>query len=134
MLVRYHNEEAGPLSFSLSAHSARAGWNNIYAGELEETGYLLTVHIEDRDTFGEYSYQVFRLGRKGQIRQIAGSSFRFYENRTGYDEELFRRWCGNLEVWLAHSHLLLSSQEGELRTDPVSDADRYSFQTLKPDL
>ncbi len=134
VLVRYHNEEAGPLSFSLSAHSARAGWNNIYAGELEETGYLLTVHIEDRDTFGEYSYQVFRLGRKGQIRQIAGSSFRFYENRTGYDEELFRRWCGNLEVWLAHSHLLLSSQEGELRTDPVSDADRYSFQTLKPDL
>ena len=134
VLIRYNNEEAGQFSFSLSAHSARAGWNNIYAGELEETGYLLTVHIEDRDTFGEYSYQVFRLGREGQIRQIAGSSFRFYESRTGYDEELFRRWCGNLEVWLAHSHLLLSSQEGELRTDPVSDAERYSFQTLKPDL
>ena len=134
VLVRYHDDEAGQLSFSLSAHSSRAGWNNIYAGELDETGYLLTVHIENRDTFGEYSYQVFRLSDEGQIRQIAGSSFRFYESHDGYDEELFRRWCGNLEVWLANSHLLLSSQEGGLRTDPVSDAERYNFQTLNPRL
>ncbi len=132
VLVRYNNEEAGQLSFSLSAHCARAGWNNIYAGELDETGYLLTVHVENRETFGEYSYQVFRLGSEGQTRQIAGSSFRFYENRVGFDEDLFRRWCGHLDIWLANSHLLLSSQEGELRTDPVSDAERYSFQTLDP--
>ena len=130
--IHYGSEDAGDLVYSLSAHYARAGWNNIYVGELDETGYLLTVHIENRDVFGEYSYQVFRLGEEGQIRQIAGSSFRFMQDRVAYNEDAFRQWCRNLETWLLNSRLLLSTQEGEMRTEPVSDADRYSFQTLRP--
>ena len=115
------------------AHQARAGWNNVYIGEAEGTGYILTVHIEDRDTYGAYGYQVYRLGEAGEIRQIAGSSFDFGEN-VSYDDELFRTWADHLSYYLANSHLVLSTQEGEIRTERVSEADRYNYETLKREL
>lgn len=38
---------------------------------------------------------------------------------------------GQEEAALENSHLLLSTQEGELRTEPVSDADKYNYGTLR---
>lgn len=112
------------------AHHARAGWANFYAGELEGTPYLLSVHIEDRDDYGEYWYQVFRLDADGTPRQIAGSDFQWGGNYS-YDDDLFHEWADRLENYLAHSRLLLSSQDGELRTEDVSEADRYNYETLR---
>lgn len=125
----------GNLLGSEFAHISRAGWNNIYVGEAEGTGYILTVHIEDRDTYGNYGYQVYRfaenrLTEAGEIRQIAGSSFDFGENYR-YDDEMFRAWAERLSYYLENSHLVLSSQEGEIRTERVSEADKYNYETLR---
>ena len=35
-----------------------------------------------------------------------------------------------MTAWLEDCHLLLSTQECEVRTDKVSDADRYNYDTL----
>ena len=112
------------------AHSARAGWNNVYIGDAGGVNYILTVHIEDRDTYGSYGYQVYRLEEDGQMRQIAGSRFDFGGNYR-YDDEMFRTWADNLTYYLTNSHLVLSSQEGEIRTETVSEADKYNYETLR---
>lgn len=124
-------DEKGQILYAESAHHARSGWNNIYLGEAEGVPYLLKLHIENRDTYGEYGYQVFRLGEGGEILQIAGTCFEFGDGRVPYEEEAFKAWAGNLTYYLEHSHLLLSSQEGEIRTEPVSEADKYSYETLR---
>ena len=124
---------AGNVLGTEFAHISRAGWNNIYIGEAEGMGYILTVHIEDRDTYGNYGYQVYRLGEAGEIRQIAGSSFDFGDPYR-YDDEMFHAWADNLAYYLENSHLVLSSQDGEIRTERVSEADRYNYETLKREL
>lgn len=123
-------DAAGNVLGTEFAHISRAGWNNIYIGEAEGMGYILTVHIEDRDTYGNYGYQVYRLGEAGEIRQIAGSSFDFGDPYR-YDDEMFHAWADNLAYYLENSHLVLSSQDGEIRTERVSEADRYNYETLK---
>ena len=126
-------DAAGNVLGTEFAHISRAGWNNIYIGEAEGMGYILTVHIEDRDTYGNYGYQLYRLGEAGEIRQIAGSSFDFGDPYR-YDDEMFHAWADNLAYYLENSHLVLSSQDGEIRTKRVSEADRYNYETLKREL
>ncbi len=65
-----------------------------------------------------------------EIRQIAGSRFEFGENLR-YADEMFHAWADDLSFYLANSHLLLSSQDGEIRTEKVSEADRYNYETLR---
>ena len=77
----------------------------------------MRVHIEDRDTYGSYDYQVFRLGEHGEILQIAGSSLTFDDDRIPYDEEIAGEWMAQMNAYLDRSHLLLSTQEGEVRTE-----------------
>jgi beta-lactamase regulating signal transducer with metallopeptidase domain len=115
-IVLFKNE-AGELLYSEGAHTARAGWNNIYLGEQDGTPFLMRVHIEDRDTYGGYDYQVFRLGEKGEILQIAGSSFSYGDDWIPYDEEIADAWMAQMNAYLDHSQLLLSTQDGEVRTE-----------------
>lgn len=146
-VVLFKNKN-GEVLGSEFAHAARAGWNNIYVGDAEGVNYILTVHIEDRDIYGEYSYQVYRLGESrfeegngrddlftetGEIRQIAGSRFEFGDSYR-YDDEMFRAWADDLTYYLKNSHLVLSSQEGEIRTETVSEADKYNYGTLRREL
>jgi hypothetical protein len=44
---------------------------------------------------------------------------------------MFHAWADDLSFYLANSHLLLSSQDGEIRTEKVSEADRYNYETLR---
>lgn len=146
-VVLFKNKN-GEVLGSEFAHAARAGWNNIYIGDADGVNYILTVHIEDRDTYGEYSYQVYRLGEgrfeessgrddlfteTGEIRQIAGSRFEFGDSYR-YDDEMFHAWADDLAYYLKNSHLVLSSQEGEIRTETVSEADKYNYGTLRREL
>ena len=76
---------------------------------------------------------MYRLDEEGGIRQIAGSGFDFdfTENSAiTYDDELFREWMAGMTPWLENSHLILSSQEGEVRTEKISEADKYSYSAL----
>lgn len=115
-IVLFKNE-AGDILYSEGAHTTRAGWNNIYLGEQDGMPFLMRVHIEDRDTYGSYDYQVFRLGEHGEILQIAGSSLTFDDDRIPYDEEIAGEWMAQMNAYLDRSHLLLSTQEGEVRTE-----------------
>ena len=127
VMIRDNN---GNLLCTISAHISRAGWNNIYLGEMEGTPYLLEVHIEDRELYGGYDYRTFRLGESGEWRYIADSTFEFGDY-YGYDDDLFHIWADKLEYYLANSRLLLSTQEGEVRTEAVSEADKYNYETLR---
>lgn len=129
-IVFFNSADGTPL-YSDSAHVSRAGWNNIYLGERDGNGFIMTVHIEDRDMYGEYDYYVFRLSEEGEIRQIAGSSFTFDDDRIPYDDALFAAWAEKLEGYLADSYLLLSTQDGELRTEHICEAGKYNYETLK---
>ena len=115
-IVLFKNEN-GDILYSEGAHVSRAGWNNIYLGELDGTPFLMRVHIEDRDTYGGSDYQVFRLGENGEILQIAGSSFSFDQDLIPYDEESFHQWEAQMDTYLNNCRLLLSTQDGEMRTE-----------------
>ena len=119
----------GKILHSEFAHIARAGWNNIYLGSIEGSDYLMTFHHEDRDDFGGYSYEVFRVDENGEIMQIAGSSFEWGGTYT-YDDELFRQWVEGLEYYMENSRLILSSQEGEVHTKAKSE-EVYNYETLR---
>jgi hypothetical protein len=129
--VQVKNDQ-GQLLYSEGAHCARAGWNNIYLGEKDGTAYLMTLHIENRDTYGSYGYQVFRLGENGQVLQIAGSDFEFDADRITYDDSLFQQWADTMTGYLENCQLLLSSQEGELSTEQDSPAEVYNYLSLIP--
>ena len=89
----------------------------------------MNLWIEDRDDYGEYSYCVYRLSAEGEILLIAGSSFE-WGLRMEYQDVFFQAWMNRLTYYLEHSHLILSSQEGELRTEQVSETDVYNYETL----
>ena len=119
-LVLLKNRD-GELLYSMSAHTSRAGWNSIYLGTDGENDFIMTIHAEDRDTYGEYRYQVFRLGAYGQILQAAGSSFSWnLEENSRPNEENLRQWTDGLRQYLENSRLLLSTQDGEIRTSGTS--------------
>lgn len=124
----------GRLLCTQDAHIARAGWNNIYLGETQGTAFIMNISIEDRWDYGQYCYWVYRLDENGGIRQIAGSEFNFAlpetENTIKYDDALFKEWVDGMTVWLENSHLILSSQDGEIRTEKISEADKYNYDTL----
>lgn len=124
-------DKDGAILHNEFAHDARAGWNNIYIGKIEGKPFLLTVTIEDRDTYGDYYYRAFRLGEQGEIKLIASSRFEFGKP-IKYNKKLFRKWSSELEYYLKASTLLLSTQEGSVRTEHVSEADKYNFWTLQP--
>lgn len=124
----------GRLLFTQDAHIARAGWNNIYLGEVQGTAFIMNISIEDRWDYGQYGYWVYRLDENGGIKQIAGSEFNFTlpetEDTIKYDDALFKEWVDGMSSWLENSHLILSSQEGEIRTEKISEADKYNYDTL----
>ncbi|MDE5933304.1 MAG: hypothetical protein K2H40_12625, partial [Lachnospiraceae bacterium] len=118
-IVRVQNA-AGDTLCTVSANISRAGWNNIYMGYLgsrDGSGFIMTIHVEDRVDYGEYDYYVFRLSEDGEIRQLAGSSFSFDNRSIPYDDALLREWTENLGAYMETCGLLLSTQDGVLRTE-----------------
>lgn len=122
-------DAAGEVIYGEDAHTARAGWNNIYLCEAEGEKYLLTVHIEDREDYGEYSYQVFRFNTEGQGQTLCGSFFA-WGSPFVYDDAKFQEWIADMEFYLENSELLLSSQDGELVTGADSFAQEYNYENL----
>lgn len=123
-------DASGKLLWAEELGVARAGWGNIYFGELDGMGYILKLYIEDREDAGEYGYEVFRLAREdGCAAQIAGSTFE-WGNGYVYDDGLLGEWVSGMERYLENSRLLLSTQDGEIRTERGSEANQYHYETL----
>ena len=123
----------GKLLYVQDAHVSRAGWNNIYVGENEEGAFILNVYVEDRWDFGAYGYWVYRLDANGEVQMLEGSVFAFEfgpNSHLIYDDDMFKEWIAPMENHLADSHLLLSTQEGELNTEAMSELDKYNYETL----
>ena len=102
----------GNLLFHEFAHAARAGWNNIF---LSEDDFFVKVHMEDRDTFGEYSYEVYRVVGENEIQILAKDSFSFDFEREPVDSQDVWEFFDTLYLYLERSRLLLTTQEGELK-------------------
>ncbi len=47
-----------------------------------------------------------------------------------YDDEIFKEWADGMTSRPENCHLILSTQEGELRTEKVAEADKYNYKTL----
>ncbi|MDE7045596.1 MAG: hypothetical protein K2O97_11415 [Acetatifactor sp.] len=43
-----------------------------------------------------------------------------------YDDEIFKEWADGMTSRPENCHLILSTQEGELRTEKVAEADKYN--------
>lgn len=125
--------EDGKTLHTQSAGLARAGWTNIYLGIEGGIPFILNVTIEDRFNYVAYGYQAYRLDQKGRPALLASSSFSSYLGEGSniiYDDHLFLQWIGPLEHYLKNSHLLLSTQEGQIRTEKICEADKYNYQNL----
>lgn len=122
-------DASGSLLHSEFAHVARVDWNNVYLGEIDGTGFIMGVYIEDRYDTGVYRYWVYRLSAEGEIRLIASSLFE-WGLATEYRDDLLKEWVEPMTYYLEHSHLILSTQDGEIRTEQVSEADKYNYETL----
>lgn len=121
----------GSLLHAEWAHESRAGWNNIYLGEQDGVSYLMTLHVENREEYGSYGYQVYRLAADGAVRQIAGSTLDWERGRYPLQGRSFPAMGRQMSAYLENSHLLLSTQDGILRTEKVNEADRYDFDAWK---
>lgn len=120
-------DSEGRLIWIERLDASRAGWGDIYIGERDGVGYIMRLHIEDRDQYGEYAYEVFRVAADGRASQIAGSSFE-WGNGYVYDDSLFREWVSVMEYYLEKSDPVLSVQDGEVRT--AGGTERYNYETL----
>lgn len=100
------------------AHTSRAGWNNVYLGEIDGKAFLLTLSIDVRGGFGTLTYHAFRLDAGGNPLPCSGAEFT-YEAET-YQAENFIQWYSAMSVYMDQSVLLLSTQDGVLKTGPDS--------------
>lgn len=108
---------------------SRVGWGNFYLGQIDGEYYLMKLHIEDRYTHGYHSYKVYRIKDREYINLISGAGFDF-GNGVKYDDAVFKQWAENMEYYLENSRLVISSQEGVLRTESVCEIDKYNYNTL----
>ena len=80
--------------------------------------------MEDRDTFGEYNYEVYRVVGKDEIQILAKDSFSFNIEGQMLDEDKkqeLQEFMDTLYLYLEQSKLLLSTQEGELKAIGLSE-------------
>ncbi|MBQ7924677.1 MAG: hypothetical protein IJ335_00095 [Lachnospiraceae bacterium] len=100
-----------------------------YVNEASDGTYLLQIHIENRDTHGEYRFHVYRLSGEGDIQNIAGSRFS-WDSATIYDEEAFKEWLDLLNSYYEGSRFLMEVREDEIGVNEDAVSDRYTFDKL----
>lgn len=114
------------------AHTARAGWNNIYLGEIDGEAFLFTLSIDIRGGYGTLAYHAFRLDADGKPLPYNGAKYT-YEMET-YEAENFMQWYAAMSVYMNHSFLLLSTQDGTLITcrfpENTSDGSDTDYVTV----
>ncbi len=114
---------------------------NLYAGRMDgsKEPFLLEVHLENRDTYGEYSYYMYTLdAQNGTYVQSKGCSIEWAKDSSLlYEADEMMKFFHLLEHYLHDSHLLvgLEMREGQLRlrTEPDCDENRYTYENCAPD-
>lgn len=126
----------GELLMTETADPPSPGRNSLYVGQQNGQSFLMNFYLEDRGTFGDYSYQVYRLTADGEIEQLYDSAFGWdYDESLGerallYNDEVFHEWAKTLQNYMEASQLLISTLEEEVETDPEVRPYRYNYDTL----
>ena len=126
----------GNLLYHYAVNDSGRCWQNLYAGRMDGAGdpYLLEVNLENRDTYGEYSFYVYSLiAENGTFTQTAGSRIEWNKNSSLiYDPEEMLKFFHELGHYLYNSHLLVGMEDLKIRTDPVCDEDHYTYANFAP--
>ena len=126
----------GNLLYHYAVNDSGGCWQNLYAGRMDGAGdpYLLEVNLENRDTYGEYSFYVYSLiAENGTFTQTAGSRIEWNKNSSLiYDPEEMLKFFHELGHYLYNSHLLVGMEDLKIRTDPVCDEDHYTYANFAP--
>ena len=126
----------GNLLYHYAVNDSGRCWQNLYAGRMDGAGdpYLLEVNLENRDTYGEYSFYVYSLiAENGTYTQTAGSRIEWNKNSSLiYDPEEMLKFFHELGHYLYNSHLLVGMEDLKIRTDPVCDEDHYTYANFAP--
>lgn len=128
---------SGDVIWEIEAHTAHVGWNNIYLTELDGKEYLLELQIDSRHTYGGYSYYVYSLEQQLGVWDapilFSGASYSY-----GTIEELengnYAMWADAMNPYLENATLLLSTQDGVIRTEPVNEYEKYNKEALIKDI
>lgn len=118
--------------YSIEAHVARAGWTSIYLIDTEVNDYLLELQLEIREGFGNLSYMVYHFGEQlgPKIPVVINDSVTYSYEADTFDEKAFEIWASGMENYLKDAQLLLSTQDGVLRTEPSNDLELYNAKTI----
>ena len=126
----------GNLLYHYAVNDSGGCWQNLYVGRMDGAGdpYLLEVNLENRDTYGEYSFYVYSLiAENGTYTQTAGSRIEWDKNSSLiYEPEEMLKFFHELGHYLYNSHLLVGMEELKIRTDPVCDKDHYTYANFAP--
>ena len=92
------------------------------------------MNLENRDTYGEYSFYVYSLGAEnGTFKQIAGSRIEWNKNgNVIYDADEMVMFFHELDHYLYNSHLLVGMEDQRIRVDSVCDEDHYTYANFAP--
>lgn len=83
-----------------------------------------------KDAQGKLLYHEFAHAARAGWNNISFS----FDERQPYSQEEFKEFMEPLSKYLSASYLLLSTQDGEVRTERVSEADKYSYEKLVKNL
>ncbi|WP_310602749.1 M56 family metallopeptidase [Anaerosporobacter sp.] len=117
-------DASGNILHTEFAHSARAGWNNVYVGSVDGMDFILNYYNEDRDTYGGYGFCVYRLDDKGEMEYLVAKGMDFGSQYI-FNDEKFKEWEEELSYYMSNSHLVLSTQEGELKTGDMWQSKKH---------
>ncbi len=139
--VFFRDQKDGRLLGGFSASDEGMCLCNLYAGRMDGAGdpFILEVHLENRDTHGEYRYYVYTLGEEpGTFVQTAGSSIVWEKDGPlVYDAVEMDIFLHMLDHYLADSHLLAGMEWKEdgmlgIRTEAVCDEGRFTYANCRP--
>lgn len=110
-----------------------AGWRSYYLTELEGEAYLLYYLPELAQGQGIYEYQLFWLNEQGDPQETAANEIIFEtysgEGNVSLPEEKMLAFGEEVNQYLTHSFLLVSTMDGELRystpENQITDEEQY---------
>lgn len=118
--------------YSIEAHVARAGWTSIYLIDTDVKDYIFELQLEIREGFGNLGYMVYHFGEQlgPKIPVVIEDGATYSYEADSFDEKAFEIWVSGMENYLKDAQLLLSTQDGALRTEPSNDLERYNTKTI----
>ena len=124
----------GKILYSEETNIKKSGLidESINLGTAGGTDFLMTVHAEDRETHGVYTYEVFRLDEKGDTLPIAGSSFSFKTKSYPFPKTAFQKWAKEMDdYYKATKPLIIKKGEKIITNWDEAKRNKYHETTLK---